>query len=314
MATLAELRASRYEGIEEDRVGTDQRAAREWSSGRVTIPDEYQVHYRDDYGTTLTDKQYADANADQAEFKSSVATAKSSLAGKKVEVDNLYNKQIEEWKGLESETFKPYKSYVDAASKEYADSQVDVETPTFNPKKTIELNASKAYTTDIQKNTNYMDFYNSWATNNATKVYVKDPKNPSINKEYWVTPDTARAIDKIDFQGYGDTVRQKDGSVLVFSDTYAGDLRDELDKYEAKLHSALSTSYKEGLTSNIATGRETLDREAGLARESIASQERIIAAKEDENINTLNTIRAVYANKLNKMSETIGSMGYAKSN
>lgn len=337
MATLAELRASRYEGVDEDRMGTDQRAAREWSSGRVTIPDEYQVHYRDDYGTTLTDQQYADVNKGQSEFKTSVAEAKGKLSDKKAEVQGLYNKQISEWDSLTSNPVTLYSTFKDEATKKIeSDWKNKIDGVYSAPKKggrgepesdykyqtrveklkeeQVQALANKQFVNSITQNKNYMDFYNTWASENATKVYVKDPKNPSINKEYWVTGDTASAIDNIDFQGYGDAVRQKDGSILVFSDTYAKDMREELDKYEANLHSSLSSTYSESLASNIAKGREDLDREYGLANESIASQERIIAAKEAENVNTLSTIRTTYSNKLKAMGETIGSMNYVKSN
>lgn len=336
MATLAELRALRYENTEGDMAGTTQRAAREWSSGRAAIPDEYQKHYREDYGTTLTDSEYNAINEDQSKFKESVATAKTQLSDKQAEIQGLYDKQISEWDSQLSTPVPTYSSFKEEAAKKVESAWANkvegvYEAPGGNKEgresefkyqnrvnkikeEQIQSIANKQFVESITKNENYMNFYNNWASTNAIKVYVTDPKDPSINKEYWVTPDTAAAIDAVDFGGYGDSVRNQDGSVSVYSDTYASSMREQLDKYEAQLHSSLSSAYWSSLAENITTGRQSLEEEYALANEGIASQSNIVAAKEAENTNTLSTIRATYSNKLKAMGETIGSMNYAKSN
>lgn len=331
MASLTELRASRYEDVSGDRAGTEQRAAREWSGGRIAIPEESQAHYREEYGTTLTDKQYESANADQTKFKDSVAAARGTLTDKKAEIDNLYSKQITEWEGLKGSPMKSYDEYVKEASDKllmdhnkfdfpvnpkYKDLMEEVEGK--NNDRLLKINesninhrASKAFLTDVKKDEKYMDFYNDWYPENTVKVSVKDPEGHSFYKEYYVTPDTAKAVLQIDFQGQGKAVKDDDGGVFVISKDYAWNIATELDKYEAQLHSALRSAYYTGIDESIATGKENLDREMSLATEGIDSQNRIITAKEAENTNTLNTIRTIYSNKLKDMSDTIGSMQYA---
>lgn len=336
MEPLTDLRQARFESVEGDRAGTEKRAAREWSGGRIAIPKEYQTHYREEYGTTLTDKQFEDANVDQTKFKESIASAKGLLSSKRAEVEDLYNKQTAEFDKYASKPMYDVGYYLPKATQEveigWANRDPNIWVPVKRegaPKAGMEsteswhrrieekkkeianFRAGQAFVSELHSNEYYMNFYNDWASKNAIKVYVRDPKNPSINKDFWVTPDTAATIDAIDFGGYGDAVRNKDGSVTVHSDTYAAQVRGELDKYEISLHSALSQAYTQSLSQTLSTGRADLTRQKSLADESIASQERIISEKEAANANTLSTIRAVYANKLNKMSETIGSMQYA---
>lgn len=334
MASLTELRASRYEDVSGDRAGTEQRAARESSGGRTTIPAESQAHYREDYGVTLTDKQYESANTDQAKFKDSVAAARGALTDKKIEVDNLYSKQITEWEGLKGSPMKSYDEYVKEASDKLLENRTPVNSRfkalTEEEKKrreeillkknerflkihgsAINHTASKAFLADVKKDEKYMDFYNNWYPENTVKVSVKDPEGHPFYKEYYVTPDTAKAVLQIDFQGEGKAVKDNNGGVFVISEDYAWNVAVELDKYEAQLHSSLRSAYYTGIDKSIVTGRENLDREMSLATEGIDSQNRIITAKEAENTNTLNTIRTMYSNKLKDMSDTIGSMQYA---
>jgi len=305
MATLTELRDERTTNNSGDRVGTGLRSV----GTRETVPDEYDKHYSDTYGTTLTQSQLNSINDNQSKFKASVATAKDELNTKSTEVEGLYatNKEkLSSALGSLPITFEEYntKDLYDSVYK-----KIPPKTPE-GIKKTDATNIIKdSYIESLNKVEGFSTFYSDWVSNNTVPVTVVDPTNPSGKKVYMVDKDTVNEnLATINFQGYGGIVKNPDGSLLISSDEYANTIRSRLDDYARELTIGLSSAYIPAAKTSIEEGLTSLDSEYSLALDSLASRQKQIGMYEGENTTALNTIRTTYASKLADIKDTVNSL------
>lgn len=319
MATLTELRDERTTNNSGDRVGTGLRSV----GTRETVPDEYDKHYSDTYGTTLTQSQLDSINDNQSKFKASVATAKDELNTKSTEVEGLYatNKgklssalssipvTFEEYntKDLYDTTYKSISEqlknrYGGGGSKD--DSFIDW----VSKDKTTDAIQDK-YIENLNKTEGFSTFYSDWVSENTVPVTVVDPNNPSGKKVYMVDKDTVNSnLATIDFQGYGGIVKRPDGSLLISSDIYAKTLQKKLDDYSRELTIGLGNAYIPAAKTSLEEGLTSLDSEYSLALDSLASRQKQIGMYEEENATALNTIRTTYASKLADIKDTVNSL------
>lgn len=324
MATLTDLRDERTTNNSGDRVGTGLRSV----GTRSTIPDEYDKHYSDTYGTTLSNSQLNTLNENQSKFNTSISTAKDELNTKTTEIEGLYNTNKSKLSSaLESlptsfdeyNTPELYDSTYAAVlearwGRTYAAMLAAQEGRGHGgnvaPKsKEAEAIIKDQYIDKLKSSEGFNTFYNDWLNENAVKVTVVNPNDPSKKKEYMVDKETAyNNVATIDFKGYGGIIKRSDGSILISSDTYADKVNYSLANYSRELAIGLGEAYLPAAKTSITDGLNSLEGEYSLALDSLASRQKQIGMYEDENTSALNTIRAAYSNKLSSIKDTINSL------
>lgn len=316
MALLSDERTQRLLDTTGSRVATEERAAR-MTDGR-SVPSESDVHYNDKYGTTLSDSQVTAIDKNQQEFKTSVDGANAEISKYSTNLEEGYSKDKEKLTKIIQDLPIKYSDWSTKNKEEvtnsidpvlYTDPETGPYEDTEEKARLVEEKLRADYKTNLMSNPTFSAFYDKWSEENTLPVTVTD--GYSFSKVYRVDKETANSkIANLDFKGYGSVSGNSTTGYYVGSDTYASDLKVQLDAYDNNLLSSIADTYidKTGTSSNESLSE--IESQYTLGKDTLAYRQKEIAAYEDQNLAALGTIRTKYANKLKNISDTIGSSTY----